>query len=280
MKGRAGLRTCLIPRMTAGRRPGHPGNPWSRYAFRRLAAVGAQGRNPGQRIPGSRPTCINASIPVRSSYRSYGLVYGSATVPDGVPADCGTRRGVNGEAQRPPPAMSGGRRAPAGRGGAARARAGRRQQRGGGRGVPCPPALENTWRPTGFPRCGPRQSGAIVGDRHAPARSGACVALRRAVADETDLRLYPVEHDLRGLSAAQLADARRAPGEAVRRAIRRGSHIRYVPRIWAPVERRCLGLFASAGPTLVRHVNGRRAVPAGPRGRRAQPGARRKQPNS
>jgi hypothetical protein len=59
------------------------------------------------------------------------------------------------------------------------------------------------------------------------------------VTDETDLRLYPARHDLRGLSAAQLADARRAPGAAVRRVIRRGSHIRYVPRIWAPVERRC-----------------------------------------
>ena len=69
------------------------------------------------------------------------------------------------------------------------------------------------------------------------------------MADETDLRLYPVERDLRGLSAAQMADAHRALGEPVRRAIRRGSHIRHVPRIWALDERRCLGLSGSAGRT-------------------------------
>ena len=37
--------------------------------------------------------------------------------------------------------------------------------------------------------------------------------------DETDLRLYPVEHDLRGLSAALLASVHRAPGPAVVRAV-------------------------------------------------------------
>jgi hypothetical protein len=149
---------------------------------------------------------------------------------------------------------------------------------GGGRGVPCPPALENTWRPTGFPRCGQgsRAPLSVTGTR--PARSGACVARRRAVADETDLRLYAVEHDLRGLLAAQLADVRRAPDAAVRRAIRRGSHIRYVPRIWAPDEHRCRCLSESAGPDPVRHGNGRRAGPAGPPGCRAQPGDRREQP--
>ena len=75
------------------------------------------------------------------------------------------------------------------------------------------------------------------------------------MADETDLRLYLVEHDLRGLSPAQLADAHRALGEAVRRAIRRGGHIRYVQRIYAPGEHRCLCLFEAPGPDLVRHVN-------------------------
>jgi len=75
------------------------------------------------------------------------------------------------------------------------------------------------------------------------------------VADETDLRLYPVEHDLRSLSAARLADVHRALGEPVRRAIRRGGHIRYVQRIYAPDEHRCLCLSESAGPAPVRHVN-------------------------
>jgi hypothetical protein len=75
------------------------------------------------------------------------------------------------------------------------------------------------------------------------------------VADETDRRLYLVEHDLRGLSPAQLAGVHRALGEAVRREVRRGSRIRYVQRIYAPEEQRCLCLFEAAGPDLVRAVN-------------------------
>jgi len=47
------------------------------------------------------------------------------------------------------------------------------------------------------------------------------VVPRRAVADETDLHLYLVEHDLLGLSTPQLANADRALGEALRREIRR-----------------------------------------------------------
>jgi hypothetical protein len=75
------------------------------------------------------------------------------------------------------------------------------------------------------------------------------------VADETDRRLYLVEHDLRGLSPPQLASVHRALGEAVRREARRGSRIRYVQRIYAPQEQRCLCLFEAAGPGLVRNVN-------------------------
>jgi hypothetical protein len=75
------------------------------------------------------------------------------------------------------------------------------------------------------------------------------------VADETDRQLYLVEHDLRGLSPSQLAGVYRALGEAVRRAARRGSRIRYVQRIYAPEEQRCLCLFEAAGPEVVRHIN-------------------------
>jgi hypothetical protein len=75
------------------------------------------------------------------------------------------------------------------------------------------------------------------------------------VADETDLRLYLVEHDLRDLSAAQLAAVHRALGEAVRRETRRGSQIRYVQRIDIPEEHRCLCLFQAPGPDVVRTVN-------------------------
>src|SRR5262249_10313599 len=66
---------------------------------------------------------------------------------------------------------------------------------------------------------------------------------RRPVADGEDVRLYLVEHDLRGLSLPQLASVHRALGEAVRRELRRGSPIRYVQRIDVPEEHRCLCLF-------------------------------------
>ena len=75
------------------------------------------------------------------------------------------------------------------------------------------------------------------------------------MADETDRRLFLVEHDLRGLSPWQLATVHRALGEAVRRENQRGRQIRYVQRIYAPDEQRCLCLFEAAGPDLVRSVN-------------------------
>jgi hypothetical protein len=75
------------------------------------------------------------------------------------------------------------------------------------------------------------------------------------VADEIDRRLFLVEHDLRGLSPWQLASVYRALDEAVRRENQRGRQIRYVQRIYAPDEQRCLCLFEAAGPDLVRNVN-------------------------
>ena len=76
------------------------------------------------------------------------------------------------------------------------------------------------------------------------------------MADEPGGRLlYLVEHDLRDLSPSQLAEVYRALGEAVRRAIRRGIRIRYVQRIYAPDEQRCLCLFEATGPEVVRAVN-------------------------
>jgi Nickel responsive protein SCO4226-like len=78
---------------------------------------------------------------------------------------------------------------------------------------------------------------------------------RKSVADETDRRLFLVEHDLRGLAQWQLAAVQRALGEAVRRENRRGGQIRYVQCIYAPDEQRCLCLFEAAGPDLVRSVN-------------------------
>ena len=75
------------------------------------------------------------------------------------------------------------------------------------------------------------------------------------MADETDRRLFLVEHDLRGLSQWQLAALHRALGEAVRRQNQRGRQIRYVQRIYAPDEQRCLCLFEAADPDPVRSVN-------------------------
>ena len=75
------------------------------------------------------------------------------------------------------------------------------------------------------------------------------------MADETDRRLFLVEHDLRGLLPWQLATVHRALDEAVRRENRRGGRIRYVQRIYAPDEQRCLCLFEATGADLVRNVN-------------------------
>jgi Protein of unknown function (DUF4242) len=73
--------------------------------------------------------------------------------------------------------------------------------------------------------------------------------------DDADLLLFLVEHDLRGLSPAQLANAHQVLEEAVCRAVGRGSQIRYVQRILASHERRCLCLFQAPGPDTVRTVN-------------------------
>ena len=75
------------------------------------------------------------------------------------------------------------------------------------------------------------------------------------MAEVTDRRLYLVEHDLRDLSPAQLAVAHRALEEAARRELERGGQIRYVQRIYAADEQRCLCLFEAAAPDLVRNVN-------------------------
>ena len=73
--------------------------------------------------------------------------------------------------------------------------------------------------------------------------------------DDADLQLFLVEHDLRGLSPAQLASAHQVLEEAVCRAADRGSQIRYTQRILASHERRCLCLFQAPGPGTVRAVN-------------------------
>jgi Nickel responsive protein SCO4226-like len=75
------------------------------------------------------------------------------------------------------------------------------------------------------------------------------------VSGPPELRLFLVEHDLRGLSCQQQSSAHQALGEAARRVARRGSCIRYVQRILIPEESRCLCLFEAAGAALVRKVN-------------------------
>jgi Protein of unknown function (DUF4242) len=79
--------------------------------------------------------------------------------------------------------------------------------------------------------------------------------VRGWVSGQPDRRLFMVEHDLRGLSPRQRASAHQSLGEAVRRAVQRGSRIRYVQRILVQEESRCLCLFEAAGSDLVRNVN-------------------------
>ena len=75
------------------------------------------------------------------------------------------------------------------------------------------------------------------------------------MADDADLRLFLVEHNLRGLPLAEQASAHRALAEAVRREASRGQRIRYVQRIFVPADGRCLCLFAAENPGAVRAVN-------------------------
>lgn len=72
---------------------------------------------------------------------------------------------------------------------------------------------------------------------------------------QAGLALFMVEHDMRGLSPGQLASAHRALGEAVRREARRGGRIRYVQRVLAAAERRCVCLFEAPEPGVVRRVH-------------------------
>lgn len=72
---------------------------------------------------------------------------------------------------------------------------------------------------------------------------------------DADLQLFLVEHDLHGLSPAQLASAHQVLEAAVSRELGRGSRIWYVQRILAPQEGRCLCLFQAPGPEAVRSVN-------------------------
>jgi len=93
----------------------------------------------------------------------------------------------------------------------------------------------------------PEPRAAIVGNTRTVAEE--------TLADDTDQRLFLVEHDLRGLSSWQLDTVHRALGEAVRRENEHGGQIRYVQCIYAPDEQRCLCLFEATGPELVRSVN-------------------------
>jgi hypothetical protein len=99
------------------------------------------------------------------------------------------------------------------------------------------------------------QPAAILGHRQYTNAADPRPLAEEPVANEADRRLYLVEHDLRGLSAAQLAGVHRVLGEAIRREIRRGCQIRYVQRIYAPDEQRCLCLFEADSPELVQAVN-------------------------
>jgi Protein of unknown function (DUF4242) len=79
--------------------------------------------------------------------------------------------------------------------------------------------------------------------------------LEDLVSGEGAVWLFMVEHNLQGLSPPQLASAHRALAEAVRREALRGRPIRYVQRIFAPEDGRCLCLFEAEHPGLVRSVN-------------------------
>jgi len=101
----------------------------------------------------------------------------------------------------------------------------------------------------------PEPRGAIVGITQ--------TAAEEILADDTDRRLFLVEHDLRGLSSWQLAMVHHALGEAVRRENQRGARIRYVQRIYAPNEPSASP--SSRSPSPARPVRRRGGLRAGVR---------------
>lgn len=69
------------------------------------------------------------------------------------------------------------------------------------------------------------------------------------------MSVYMVERDLPGITLEQLGAAQKAAIETSDRFSAEGRSVRYLRSTFVPGEAKCMCLFESAGPDLVKEVN-------------------------
>ena len=75
------------------------------------------------------------------------------------------------------------------------------------------------------------------------------------------MAVYVVERDLPGITMEQLAAAQQAAIETSQRFTGEGKAVRYIRSTFVPGEDRCMCLFESSDPQLVKEVNDAAQIP-------------------
>lgn len=73
--------------------------------------------------------------------------------------------------------------------------------------------------------------------------------------------VYMVERDLPGISMEQLGAAQQAAIQMSEEFTSRGQQVRYIRSTFVPEEGRCMCLFESSSPDIVREVNDTAEIP-------------------
>ncbi len=75
------------------------------------------------------------------------------------------------------------------------------------------------------------------------------------------MSVYMVERELPGITLEQLAAAQRAAIETSETFTSQGKSVRYLRSTFVPEEEKCMCLFESASPDLVKQVNDAAQIP-------------------
>ena len=75
------------------------------------------------------------------------------------------------------------------------------------------------------------------------------------------MAVYMVERDLPGITVEQLGAAQKAAIEKGKEFTADGKDVRYIRSIFVPGESKCMCLFESSSPDLVREVNEAAQIP-------------------
>ena len=75
------------------------------------------------------------------------------------------------------------------------------------------------------------------------------------------MAVYMVERDLPGVTVEQLGAAQKAAIEKGKEFTAAGKDVRYIRSIFVPGESKCMCLFESSSPELVREVNEAAQIP-------------------